>query len=425
MEKVAADAKLIRSGALDDQISGLCDAYEKYNAAKNDVARFDREIDHMDTQVQEYIQKKQFMLELKQRYEDSNFAINLRAHEKINEKQNTWGIMCCPRQDCQGFVDFNGSEGTCCACGTVLCEKCHADVPGGGHQCVKEDIESVAKMISDSKPCPGCLSPIFRVSGCTHMHCSACRHDFDWVTMKPLRKHETTNPMGREQIRTELTVTDLIKPVFGRLKCDMKGDVDAIAILSHIEQCGWINIVLDQTQWFSVLLDKLKVTTNSQQHPLFSYLQSGSVDDDHTLYAMLILMTCFCTSVVNMTYTIRTSTRREDIERYKYLSGIKDQRAYQESLYNQKKKLLIIENRHIPACSHKIKEIVAMMRPMLTALRADDRTIMKETIRDVSNDFEQWWIDAADEMREYLDIERQEEVFRKMLPKDKVIRDKI
>ena len=54
--------------------------------------------------------------------------------------------------------------------------------PTKPHKCIASDIETVKLMISETKPCPGCSAPIFKISGCSQMFCTACKCIFDWNT---------------------------------------------------------------------------------------------------------------------------------------------------------------------------------------------------------------------------------------------------
>jgi ankyrin repeat/IBR domain-containing protein 1 len=55
-----------------------------------------------------------------------------------------------------------------------------------------EDSASCQWLVSNSKPCPSCSSPIEKQDGCNHVKCTKCRHSFCWVCLEPWRKHSSS-----------------------------------------------------------------------------------------------------------------------------------------------------------------------------------------------------------------------------------------
>ncbi|XP_056009769.1 ankyrin repeat and IBR domain-containing protein 1-like isoform X2 [Ostrea edulis] len=47
-------------------------------------------------------------------------------------------------------------------------------------------------LVTNSKPCPNCKSPIQKNEGCNHMKCSKCKHDFCWVCLDQWKRHNTS-----------------------------------------------------------------------------------------------------------------------------------------------------------------------------------------------------------------------------------------
>ncbi|XP_071941744.1 ankyrin repeat and IBR domain-containing protein 1-like [Antedon mediterranea] len=57
-----------------------------------------------------------------------------------------------------------------------------------------QESESVANLlwlVTNSKPCPKCTSPIQKNEGCNHMKCTKCKNDFCWVCLEPWNKHSS------------------------------------------------------------------------------------------------------------------------------------------------------------------------------------------------------------------------------------------
>ena len=92
-------------------------------------------------------------------------------------------IFPCPSSECRGFVV--PSEQKCGSCKRSVCMKCRA-VANSNHVCDPLVLETLASLQKDSKPCPKCFAPIFRMSGCNHMFCTNCRTHFDWMSGKIL-----------------------------------------------------------------------------------------------------------------------------------------------------------------------------------------------------------------------------------------------
>jgi hypothetical protein len=99
--------------------------------------------------------------------------------KKKEEKQVLY-ILKCPCDECRGFVDENYMCGTC---NKMICNNCHFEKTEK-HKCKKEDILSARCIQNDTKPCPKCKTPIWKISGCDQMFCTQCKTSFSWQTGK-------------------------------------------------------------------------------------------------------------------------------------------------------------------------------------------------------------------------------------------------
>ena len=82
----------------------------------------------------------------------------------------------CIQPDCRGFY------GEDMICGICLCEICHhcRDIIKPDHVCHPDTIKSVALLDKETKKCPSCFVPIFKINGCDQMWCTSCHMTFDW-----------------------------------------------------------------------------------------------------------------------------------------------------------------------------------------------------------------------------------------------------
>lgn len=85
----------------------------------------------------------------------------------------------CPVADCRGFVEPNAQ--TCGVCRANICRKCREVVSSpSNHVCSMETLATLSTLRQETRACPKCAALIFRISGCSHMHCTHCKTHFDW-----------------------------------------------------------------------------------------------------------------------------------------------------------------------------------------------------------------------------------------------------
>lgn len=86
-------------------------------------------------------------------------------------------ILKCPRE-CRGFISNKYECGTC---KKSICKLCHFEL-NSNHKCNNDDIKSATVVSSSTKPCPKCLTSIFKSGGCDQMFCTQCNTAFSWTT---------------------------------------------------------------------------------------------------------------------------------------------------------------------------------------------------------------------------------------------------
>lgn len=91
-------------------------------------------------------------------------------------------VFPCPVTGCRGFIE----TGQCGTCHIKCCLACREQL-SSKHVCQKENIQSIALLIKDSRPCPRCCVMIHKTEGCDHMFCTNCRTHFNWPDGKVLK----------------------------------------------------------------------------------------------------------------------------------------------------------------------------------------------------------------------------------------------
>lgn len=99
--------------------------------------------------------------------------------KKKKERTFTRG---CPVEDCRGFLSTSLKCGTC---STYSCKDCHLPKTckkDEEHKCDPELVATVKLLNNDTKSCPACATPIYKISGCDQMYCTSCHTPFSWTT---------------------------------------------------------------------------------------------------------------------------------------------------------------------------------------------------------------------------------------------------
>lgn len=108
--------------------------------------------------------------------------------------------------DTSRAVDCGNGHYFCWNCLGEAHEPCSCDNWKRWHQKISEikpetltgtEVETEAAanclwLVTNSKPCPNCKSPIQKNEGCNHMKCSKCKHDFCWVCLEQWKRHNSS-----------------------------------------------------------------------------------------------------------------------------------------------------------------------------------------------------------------------------------------
>lgn len=151
-------------------------------------------------------------------------------------------VFPCPVQECRGFVE----GGTCGLCKASICLKCREKITEG-HVCKIEDLQSIALLSGDSKPCPRCCATIQRTQGCNHMFCTNCRTHFDWVTGAVMQNSSNGHYLNLQRFSQNLPATRNVAPAptcdaqeFSLFRDKVKKEtVDVEHLDKNLFQCIW------------------------------------------------------------------------------------------------------------------------------------------------------------------------------------------
>ena len=109
----------------------------------------------------------------------------IRIEEIEREQENKYGTLCAD-PGCPGlcFPESAGSSfSTCAVCSETYCTECETKVScAQSHECDQNTIENIRSIKSETRACPSCKKPIFKISGCDQMFCTMCFVKFDWQT---------------------------------------------------------------------------------------------------------------------------------------------------------------------------------------------------------------------------------------------------
>jgi hypothetical protein len=120
---------------------------------------------------------------------------SLKEREKTERKVF---IRPCAAANCKGFIN---SKYVCGLCGASTCSACF-EVNDADHKCDETNIETAKLLKQETKPCPECHIPIFKISGCDQMFCTQCQTVFSWRTGQR-EKGAVHNPHYFEWLRTQ------------------------------------------------------------------------------------------------------------------------------------------------------------------------------------------------------------------------------
>lgn len=150
----------------------------------------------------------------------------------------------CPVDECKGFLS---TDKICGMCETVACKKCHK-IKTDEHKCNDDDVQTIKLLKKDTKHCPSCSTPIFKISGCDQMWCPMCHIAFSWKSGL-IEKGKVHNPHYYQWMRDHKTLRrdpdDIVCGGLIRVR-DMYHGIpnvfyDIHQVVEHIQAVGILN----------------------------------------------------------------------------------------------------------------------------------------------------------------------------------------
>jgi hypothetical protein len=144
--------------------------------------------------VENIIRRERITKEIREINEQINVLYNrrdaLRDEYNINpinlinniEQERRIFIRACPDPECRGFLSTQWKCGICEKWTCPTCNEIKGTERDTEHVCNPDQVESVAFMRQDTKPCPNCGMGIFKINGCDQMFCTQCHTAFCWRT---------------------------------------------------------------------------------------------------------------------------------------------------------------------------------------------------------------------------------------------------
>ena len=103
-------------------------------------------------------------------------AFGARGDEPAKKARNEF-IAPCRVDGCRGFM---GATLECGVCKAKACTDCGVLLGEEDHECVPDEVASFKAIKKQTRPCPNCAIPTFKISGCSQMWCTGCQHAWDW-----------------------------------------------------------------------------------------------------------------------------------------------------------------------------------------------------------------------------------------------------
>jgi hypothetical protein len=182
---ITKEYKKHRENTLYDRQISMLQETQIVAERRKQVETVAKEIRDIDIQMKELKIKKRKLENDKWRLKN--------GHAKVEEKEMKEKFFGhCPQDNCRGFINKSWN---CGICETKVCKTCKENINDiQDHICDPNVVLSVRALKAESKPCPKCKVPIFKISGCKQMWCVVCHVAFDYHSGEIVRRGTVHNP---------------------------------------------------------------------------------------------------------------------------------------------------------------------------------------------------------------------------------------
>lgn len=164
------DSLLSQEKSLLPDTQNLVQAYINRGKKSKEIQELEDEKAYLKFRLKE-IQDRIRVLNEEQRRDDPLARINGGTLQEEKKERKKF-IMRCPDEECRGFLSQAWKCGTCEKYACSQCMVIKTERNDENHICDPDMVATVKMIKSETKPCPKCAVPIYKIDGCSQMWCT-------------------------------------------------------------------------------------------------------------------------------------------------------------------------------------------------------------------------------------------------------------
>lgn len=130
---------------------------------KAQISQYNRVYDTIEYDIK-HAEQKQLEKEYQSLLEEET-----KLSEQLGKQIVTKFRRPCPNHECKGYIDLSGENLYCSICKNDFCGRCREKInkkEHTSHKCNEDTIKTLKLLDGDTKPCPSCKVPVFKIVGC-------------------------------------------------------------------------------------------------------------------------------------------------------------------------------------------------------------------------------------------------------------------